>query len=58
MSVGKPRDAQGVWNDLKECMLSEAISVCVTRRRVSQDRKKPGDGMIKWQPWCRKRSAY
>ena len=27
MSVGKPRDAEGVWKDLKECMLSEAVSV-------------------------------
>ena len=34
MSVGKPRDAEGVWRDLKECMLSEAISVCAVRPRV------------------------
>ena len=30
----------------------------MARRRVFQDRKRPGDGMIKWQPWCRKKSAY
>ena len=27
------------------------------RQRVSQDIKRLGGGMMKWQPWCRKRSA-
>ena len=29
MSVGKPRDAEGVWKDMKECMLSEARGHCI-----------------------------
>ena len=28
------------------------------KRRVSQGIKRRGDEMMKWQPWCRKRSAY
>ena len=47
-----------VWKDLKECMLSEAISVCGETKGISQDIKRPGGGMMKWQPWCRKGSAY
>ena len=35
-SVGKPRDAEGVWKDLKECMLSEAISVCGETKGISR----------------------
>ena len=38
-------------------MLSEVISVC-GETRVSQDIKRRGGGMMKWQPWCMKRSAY
>ena len=57
MSVGKPRDAEGVWKDLKECMLSEAISVCGETKGISTH-KETWSGLMKWQPWCRKRSAY
>ena len=32
--------------------------MCAVKRRVSQDIKRRGGGMMKWQPWCRKRSAY
>ena len=36
MSVGKPRDAEGVWKDLKECMLSEAVGVCGKTKGISR----------------------
>ena len=39
MSVGKPRDAEGVWKDLKECMLSEAISVCGETKGISRHKE-------------------
>ena len=39
MSVDTPRDAEGVWKDLNECMLSEAIGVCGETKGIptSQD---------------------
>ena len=39
MSVGKPRVAEGVWKDLKECMLSEAISVCGETKGISRHKE-------------------
>ena len=36
MSVGKPRDAEGVW---KECMLSEAIGVCGETKGISRHKE-------------------
>ena len=39
MSVGKPGDAEGVWNDLKECMLSEAISMCGETKGISRQKE-------------------
>ena len=39
MSVGKPRDAEGVWKDLKECMLSEAVSVCGETKGISRHKE-------------------
>ena len=39
MSVGKPRDAEGVWKDLKECMLSEAIGVCGETKGISRHKE-------------------
>ena len=34
------------------------LSACAVKRRVSRGIKRRGGGMMKWQPWCRKRSAY
>ena len=39
MSVGKPRDAEGVWKDMKECMLSEAIGVCGETKGISRHKE-------------------
>ena len=39
MSVGKPRDAEGMWKDLKECMLSEAVSVCGETKGISRHKE-------------------
>ena len=39
MSVGKPRDAEGVWKEMKECMLSEAISVCGETKGISRHKE-------------------
>ena len=39
MSVGKPRDAEDLWKDLKECMLSEAISVCSETKGISRHKE-------------------
>ena len=39
MSVSKPRDAEGVWKDLKECMLSEAVSVCGETKGISRQKE-------------------
>ena len=39
MSVDKPRDAEGVWKDLKECILSEAISVCGETKGISRHKE-------------------
>ena len=39
MQVDKPRDAEGVWKDLKECILSEAISVCGETKGISRHKE-------------------
>ena len=39
MSVGKPRDAEGVWKDLKKCMLSEAVRVCGETKGISRHKR-------------------
>ena len=39
MSVGKPKDAEGVWKDLKECMLSNAVGVCRETKGVTRHKE-------------------
>ena len=39
MQVDKPRDAEGMWKDLKECILSEAISVCGETKGISRHKE-------------------
>ena len=39
MQVDKPRDAEGVWKDLKKCILSEAISVCGETKGMSRHKE-------------------
>ena len=39
MSAGRPMDAEGVWKDLKECMLSEAISECSETKGISRHKE-------------------
>ena len=39
MQVDKPRDAEGVWKDLKECILSKAISVCSKTKGISRHKE-------------------
>ena len=39
MSVGKPRDAEGVWKDLRECILSEAVSLCGETKGISRHKE-------------------
>ena len=39
MQVDKPRDAEDVWKDLKECILSEAISVCGETKGISRHKE-------------------
>ena len=56
MQVDKPRDAEGVWKDLKECILSEAISVCGETKGISSRDVDPGwtPGHVPpniWRPW-------
>ena len=60
MQVDKPRDAEGVWKDLKECILSEATSVCGETKGISRHKETWwwNDEVAALDPWCRKRSAY
>ena len=39
MSVGKPRNAEGVRKDLKECMLIKVISVCGETKGISRHKE-------------------
>ena len=58
MQVDKPRDAEGVWKDLKECILNEAVSVRGETKGISRHKETWWWNDEVALPWCRKRSAY
>ena len=59
MSVGKPRDAEGVWKD-QERMHAERSYQCVLRDEgyISQDIKRPGGGNDEVAALVQEKSVY